>query len=47
MYVLIVRRYMVQTRAQYEYVYKCVEAYLAMQEKKLSSSPSSPSLCPA
>jgi len=41
------RRYMVQTRAQYEYVYKCVEAYLAMQEKKLSSSPSSPSLCPA
>jgi len=41
------RRYMVQTRAQYEYVYKCVEAYLAIQEKKMSSSPSSPSLCPA
>jgi len=41
------RRYMVQTRAQYEYVYKCVEAYLAIKEKKMSTSASSPSICPA
>jgi protein tyrosine phosphatase len=41
------RRYMVQTRAQYEYVYKCVEAYLAIKEKKMSTSVSSLSICPA
>eukprot|EP00092_Neocalanus_flemingeri_P024839 GFUD01026935.1.p1 GENE.GFUD01026935.1~~GFUD01026935.1.p1 ORF type:complete len:479 (-),score=121.39 GFUD01026935.1:192-1628(-) len=40
------RRYMVQTRAQYEYVYKCVEAYLAIKEKKMSGSSSSPSISP-
>jgi len=40
------RRYMVQTRAQYEYVYKCVEGYLAIKEKKLSSSGSSPAIIP-
>ena len=38
---------MVQTRAQYEYVYKCVEAYLAIKEKKMSGSYSSPSISPA
>jgi len=40
------RRYMVQTRAQYEYVYKCVQEYLAIKEKKMSTIGASPSICP-
>lgn len=36
------RRYMVQTRAQYEYVYKCVAAYILIKEKKISCCINSP-----